>query len=685
MIITRHNFNLAIKRIGEFDEELSFDLETDGLDLWNENELCSIGIAIKTGPLMKDYETFYFPFRHKEKSMPLFAEQMELSPVNLPMNLMPEVLDALAKAKVLIGHNIKFDMAGIYKEGYRLPTGQRLEDTIVGARLWFPEKHDSLSLENSTKHILKIDDTDWKKILKAYMKKQKITDYSYVPPSILGPYCETDCKNTFMLRDKVVSHIYKTKQERVWIQESYLTRVLFEMETEGLFFDREYAMQVIPRIEEKLREIELAIYALAGREFNISSTDQLDVILKEKGFKPPVLTATGKSKWAVAELMSLDSEMANMVIEYRGIDKMRNTYFEPLLKWTDDRLHPNFRQSGTVTGRMSCVSPNLQNISNKIQNLVDTSVDPEQLVAIKAMMGALQGVDVKMGNAGGMTYGGLLSYGRKLDNDVNNISVKRLYIAPPGYNMWFIDFSQMEMRVFTDYVGDEIVLGELEQGTFDFHDYVAAQVWGISKSDNLWPFYRNISKAINFGLIYGIGNKKLATQIQKTEEEATEYRAKYFQRFPKAQQFMKAVARKIETEGYVTNRFGRRYHIDGDKAYTGVNYLVQGTSADIVKNRMIAIQEFIKKEKLRSRMIVQVHDELDFYVPEDETEVVKEFQKIMEVRQIKAYLATDVSIGTPSWGQKEKVCMKCMEVKTKDHDCEGVPKTLTTKRGYKIN
>ena len=165
----------------------------------------------------------------------------------------------------------------------------------------------------------------------------------------------------------------------------------------------------------------------------------------------------------------------------------------------------------------------------------------------------------------------------------------------------------------------------------------------------------------------------MASQIQKSEVEAAEYRRKYFARFPKAEVFIKQVNRTVEARGWVKNRFGRRYYIDRERAYVGVNYLIQGSSADIVKNRMVALRNFLKKEKVRSKLIIQVHDELDFYIHKDERDIIKELQKIMEERQIKAYLATDVSLGTPSWGQKEKICMKCFtirgEPKGQDHLC----------------
>ena len=175
----------------------------------------------------------------------------------------------------------------------------------------------------------------------------------------------------------------------------------------------------------------------------------------------------------------------------------------------------------------------------------------------------------------------------------------------------------------------------------------------MEEDHHLWDFYRTLAKAVNFGLIYGIGIKKLGQQIQRTTEEARAYRQEYFARFPKALSFIDKVHEVIEIRGFTFNRFKRRYWVDPNRVYVGVNYLIQGTSADIVKNRMIACQQFIRENGLKSRMLAQVHDEIIFEVHESEEEWLPwRLQEIMEVRQINTFLPVDVSKGEPSWAQK---------------------------------
>jgi DNA polymerase-1 len=660
IITTQEEFLEALKDISTA-EWVVLDTETQGLDVWNGHLQCGVGVLSSRG------SGYYFPFRHKDEDLPLLAPTFS-GDLNLSLTKdLPRLLKTLNKPKLVIGHNLKFDLAVLYQDGFEIAEHQEIQDTITAARMYFADKYQSLGLEAVSDILLATDTENWKRDFKTYFKKHKYKTYDEPPPEIVGDYCINDCINTRKIYDILLRHIDKTDQRRVWQQESELLKVLWGMEKEGLYFDREYCLDRIEKLHNKLSDLERTIYELVGREFDIRSPKQVNEVMQGLGIQSPHLTLNGAPKWGVAELMAVSHPVAALILEYRGIEKMRSTYFEPLPSWVDDRLHPNFKPWGAVTGRMSCTNPSLMNLSKKSQNLAGEDDQSEAIEAIKAMLGARTGQIVDMTSAsgnlsGGGSYAGLISYAKKYDESEYSVSVRRLYTPPPGFSLYAIDFSQMEMRVFADYVDDPQLFELLERTDFDFHSHVATQVWNVEEDSTMWKFYRNLAKAINFGLIYGIGTDKLGSQIQKTKDEAVEYKKQYFARFPKAEKFIWKVRDRVVERGYVVNRFGRRYYIEKDKAYVGVNYLVQGTSADIVKNRMVAIFNYLKDKK--TRMVVQVHDELVFYVHESEERwIVPVVQKMLEERQIKTYLPTEVVKGDPSWGQVKDICMKHIEFK----------------------
>lgn len=659
IIKSEEEFSEAIKKIAKA-KLIVLDCETEGLDIWNHHKVCGIGVYIPNA------DGYYFPIRHKESSLPLF--QSPDSGDNIPLTWLPKLFKSINKVPAIVGHNLKFDLAALYQDGFEITRTQRIYDTITAARMYFPDKYQSLSLEAVTDVLLKHSDDSWKKTFKDYLKQNGWSkNYDLAPAKVVGEYCVRDCIYTYQVYEILTKYISDTKQERVWDQESELLSVLWRMEKEGLYFDREYCLDRLDKIHKKLEQLEYTIYAMVGRQFDIRSPKQLNEVMTELGITSPHLTPGGKPKWGVAELMTIEHPIVSVILEYRGIEKMRSTYFEPLPPWEDDRLHPSFKPWGAVTGRMSCTNPSLMNLSNKSQNLAGEEQNEEAIEAIKAMMGARSGQIVDMTSAtgnisGGGSFAGLISYAKKYSDTEDSVAVRRLYIPPPGYSLYCIDFSQMEMRIFADYVIDEQLDALLENDAFDFHSHVAKEVWKVDESSSLWKFYRNLAKCINFGLIYGIGNDKLSSQIQKSVEEAIVYKREYFSRFPKALKFIHSVRDVVISRGYIVNRFGRRYTLPAEKSYVGVNYLVQGTGADIVKNRMVAIDDYLKDKQ--TKMVVQVHDELVFYVKdEEEKEVVPRLKALLEERQIKTFLPVDVSKGDHSWAEKRKVCTDCMEFK----------------------
>lgn len=665
LIKTEKEFEESLSR---FTKVLTFDTETSGLKVWTQDKLCGIGICTS------NEETFYYPFRHKHNQDMPMLKLLGDDGLNLDMKFLPVLLKKIEEAEVLVGHNIKFDLATIRSDKFQLQDFQKLEDTMVVSRLMSKFKWDRLTLNATAQRFLKDENLQlWKEEFGQYLKANKIKQhYDWGSPEMVGNYCEKDCLATWKIKTTLASEIRETEQTRVWQQENTLIKVLFGMECGGLMFDQEYLEDRIPRLQDKVQEIEIKIFEIADYEFDVASGDQLNKALESLGHKSPNRTKPtktfpkGKPRWTVAELLQLDNDMSALILDYRGINKMLSTYFLPLMEWEDSTIHTNFISCRPITGRISCANPNLQNQSNKIVEFREVQESEEATEVVKAFMGAKAGEKTQ---TEGKSLSGILGFAKKFSEDEDTSAVRRLYIAPKDYYFYFFDYSQMEMRIFVDYIKDEGLAQDLESGDFDFHDHVAIEVWGADPNSDLWSFYRSLAKNINFGLIYGIGTQKLSVQIQKSYDEAAKYKRDYFDRFPRAQKFMRSVTRRVENRGWIQNRYGRRYWIERDKAYTGVNYLVQGTSADIVKNRMIAVDDFLKKEKTKSRMVLQVHDEVDFYLHKSEhRELVPKIKEILEERQIKIYLPVDVGRSDRSWAEKRDICLLCFKYKQKKKD-----------------
>lgn len=706
IIETRSQFDTAISKISK-ERKVVADVETSGLKVWLNDRICGVGVCLE------DRNGYYFPFRHIEPDLPLLA-LLETQDNNLPLSWIQEIWEALYQVPIIVGHNIKFDLAAMYQDGFDLRSEQKLEDTIVGARLYFKGRYDKLSLDNLSNKLL--GEMPWKKEFQAYLKKNGWQHhYDRAPVDKVGNYCIEDTRATYDCLDELLHYIKNTEQEPIWKQESELIREsLWEMEKIGLYFDLEYCEDRLPKMATRAREIEKQLFEIWGREIEIGSEKQLTEAMLDIGISSKSYTASGKPQWDQGELLTMEHPVGGILLEWRGIDKQRSTYFEPLLNYRSNRrVHPSFKSWGTITGRLSCVEPNLQNLTKGFIDLNNNDMlDDEAMDAIKAKLSINKAGSATSGSqAATGTLTGFMSYGKKYDdlNPETAIATRRLYVPPPDYYLYMIDFSQMEMRVFADYVNDPKLNEMLESTGADFHDIVAMEVWNVDKSSSMWKFYRTMAKCINFGLLYGIGEKKLAGQMQCTVDEAREFKTRYFQRFPKAELFMREVQSRILSRGYVVNRFSRRYYIDQEGAYRGVNYLIQGTSADIVKNRMVGCSRFLVQPHLRiitpssdetpdfrayqqrnqfieklngksakTQMIVQVHDELVFYVHKDEEHwIVKELKGVIEERCIKTFLPTEVSKGFPSWAQKKTVCVECMGIKEEEsHDCHNSKSVL---------
>lgn len=396
-----------------------------------------------------------------------------------------------------------------------------------------------------------------------------------------------------------------------------LSRVIAGMEVFGFELDTEALADYGKALALLAADNEARIYSLAGETFNIHSPKQLGEILFEKMGLPVIKkTKSGYSTDAeVLKKLAPRSEIIGLILEYRSLTKLKATYADGLARGIserDGRVHSTFFQTGAITGRISSSEPNLQNIP------VRTPL------------------------------------GREL---------RKMFVAPPGYVLVDADYSQIELRLLAHIAGDEAMLEAFEQGQ-DIHTLTASQVFGVP------PFavtseMRSSAKAVNFGIIYGISDFALADDIGVSRKEAKEYIERYLESYPGVKRYMQDVVEKAREDGYVETLFGRRRYIPDIKAKNfnlrsaaeriALNAPIQGTAADVIKLAMIGIHRRLRDESPRSRLILQIHDELIVEAPEEEVELVKRLVKeeMESVGSFRVVLEADAGTGKTWYEAKQ--------------------------------
>lgn len=388
-----------------------------------------------------------------------------------------------------------------------------------------------------------------------------------------------------------------------------LSRILAEMEITGITVDAQRLQQMKGEFAERLHEIEQQIYKDAGEEFNINSPKQLGVILFEKMNLPVIKkTKTGYSTAVdVLEQLRPQAPIVDHILNYRQIAKIQSTYVEGLLKVirSDHKIHTRYLQTLTQTGRLSSVDPNLQNIPIRLEE------------------------------------------GRK---------IRQAFI--PRAEDWLIyssDYSQIELRVLAHISGDEHLIDAFKQG-MDIHTSTAMRVFGVAE-DEVTPNMRRQAKAVNFGIVYGISDYGLSQNLGISRKAAQQYIDTYFANYPGVKKYMEESVREAKDKGYAETLYNRRrylpdinsrnYNVRSFAERTAINTPIQGSAADILKIAMIELDERLKEKNLAATMLLQVHDELVFEVPESE---LKELDQLVEdvmenCVQLQVPLITDSSWG----------------------------------------
>ena len=425
------------------------------------------------------------------------------------------------------------------------------------------------------------------------------------------------------------------------------------MERTGITIDIDYASQAIDKIKKRQEEVAQQIYSLAGKEFNIRSTQETGEVFHALGINSNLLTATGKESWSEAALAQINHEIAGWIRQYRALHKLASTYLEPYVD--SPSLHTSFCNWGAVTGRLSSREPNLQNIPRTHFRLRNVELTEEELGVVKGR------VEASIANKGGsadtvlstdvLNTWGFLGDESYDETDDTQVAIRRLFVARPGYHLVSFDYSQMEVRVFLSYLQNANMQELLHRTDVDFHGETAKLAFGLTEDHAEFKYYRQMAKSITFGIIYGIGNEKLSQQLQTSKKEAASYKKKYLDSIDGAREFMRGVMKAVENRGWIKNRYGRIYKVPADMSYKGVNYLVQGTSADILNERLIAVNIYLQ-DKL-SRLLLQVHDEIICEIHDSEMDsVVPEIVNLMQWNTLEIPLFVDKEVCLTSWANK---------------------------------
>ena len=433
-------------------------------------------------------------------------------------------------------------------------------------------------------------------------------------PSLVQTYLsETYCENiptvqyTWLLHKPILQRLDESKQISILSDiEMPLAAVLADMELIGFMIDREGIYQYGVKLDEMTSELESRIYFAAGGEFNIKSPKQLAEVLFEKlGLPASKKTKSGYSTNAeVLEKLRPYHTIIDDILDYRQVTKLKGTYVEGLLKVADEngRIHTEFRQTGTVTGRLSSAEPNLQNIPIRTE------------------------------------------MGREL---------RRFFIPKSDeYMLIDADYSQIELRLLA-HISDDSTMREAFVTGADIHTSTAATVFGVAPEDVTLE-HRKRAKAINFGILYGMSDFSLAQDLSITRADAKEYISNYLHNFPNVDRYLKDIVKLAREQGYVTTLFGRRRNIPELAASNkmvqaageriALNSPIQGTAADIIKLAMIHVHNKLKQSGLDARLILQVHDELLIEVRRDQADQALELLK--EEMEHAVELTVPLDVGT---------------------------------------
>ena len=603
--ISKKNYHLITNEeeieewINEAEEagELVIDTETSSLDA-HQADLVGISLSTKIG------KACYIPIAHKFDGC-------------LDKNIVIKKLKPLLEDKSVkkIGQNIKFDFIVLYKQGIKMNS---MEDTMLMSYVLDAGKNrhnmDTLSeihLQHKTISFKEIVGTGKKEINFSDVELDKAMEYAAEDADITYRLYKIFNKN---LKLEKLTNIYE-------IFEKPLIEILAFMEIEGIKVDNKFLKVLSEKFEKKINKIEKEVFKISKKEFNIASPKQLGEIIYNE-LKIAAHKKTKKGSFAtnagvLEDLAFKGHKFPQLVLDWRQVSKLRNTYSDALpehINPSTKRVHTSFLLAATTTGRLASSDPNLQNIPIKSEDGKD---------------------------------------------------IRKAFISEKGFTLISADYNQIEMRILAD-LADVKELKKAFKNNEDIHTLTASQVFNIDikKVDQ---DMRRKAKAINFGIIYGISQYGLAKQINVSNHEANEFLEAYFAKFPEIKVYMDDTIKFCRKSGYVNNVFGRRSHFNGinDKNFNvrnfqeraAINAPIQGSASEIMRLAMIRIdQKFKEIKNNKSKILLQIHDELIFEVPEKEakniTKIIKEEMTSVTNSDLHAFsipLTVDINTGD-NWG-----------------------------------
>ena len=590
-----------INLIEENEKIVAFDCETTSLDTLN-TQLVGFSLSSQTG------KGIYVPLYTSN----LF-ENLDFIPQEKALEQIARLFNNPQVTVIL--HNGKFDYKVLRSSGIKINNNKvscKLIDTMIAEWLLNSDKtgKNSYSLEYLAETKLGLKGIEYEDLVP---KGQTFAD---LPVEKAYPYAAEDADFTFQLWQKLEPQLKSQNLYELFTStEMRLMPLLAEMEIQGIHLDSQTLYDYNKELTIGIEDIQNKIYSTVGHAFNIASPKQLqEVLFTERGLKPTKKTKTGYSTdTSVLEELALYDPVPKMILEYRELAKLQSTYVETLPSMCDknERIHTDFIQTGTATGRLSCREPNLQNIP--VRN----------------------------------------EAGRK---------IRSAFTATPGTILISADYSQIELVVLAHLSQDKNMCNAFISGT-DVHKATAALIFGVPQEE-VTPQMRRTAKTINFGVIYGMSAFRLANDLGISRTQAAEFIENYFKTYSSVNDFINSTIQKTEETGFVQTIFGRKRHIANINSKNkleksgaermAVNTPVQGSAADIVKKAMLDVSKALEEENTQAKLILQVHDELLVECPDNPQTIEKTISIIKEKMEnaVKLNVPLKVSIEYgKNWGE----------------------------------
>jgi len=575
--------------------QLVVDTETTGLDPLSA---ALVGISLCASA----DNAWYIPVGHRDGAGSLVPDQPERGEV---LEILRPLLEDSKLAK--IGHNLKFDFAILKAHGVTL--AGPLCDTMLASYLVNPDRR-SHKLDDLARELLQFQLTSFAEVTAAQGKGKDEVNFALVAPPAAADYSCEDVHAALLLWEYFEPKLAEMGLRELFDRlEAPLIPVLADMELAGITVDRQQLLKLAEEFGHELEGLEGEIYRLAGQEFNINSPKQLGEILFEKLKLPQGRkTKTGYSTDAqVLEELGRYHDLPVAVINHRNLSKLKSTYVDNLLAQIHPRtgrVHTSFNQMVAATGRLSSSNPNLQNIP------------------IRTAEGQ---------------------------------RIRQAFVAAPGHIFLAADYSQIDLRVMAHYSDDQELVADFQAGR-DIHRQTAAEIFRVSP-DFITEQMRRVAKTINFSIVYGISAFGLAGRLSISQKEAKTFIERYFEHYPGVKRFMEEIVVQAREDGYVTTLMQRRRYLPDLNSSNrmqregaervAINTPIQGTAADIIKLATLEADRQLRAAGSGARLLLQIHDELVFEVPEGEMDAVTALVRpaMESVMVLKVPLLVNISSG----------------------------------------